>query len=228
MERLKAVQDDASDWRIRLAAVRGVHERDARAHIPMLASTGIHEGTLPALKSIRCFPVPGYNLPMRWGKSVLMVWGLAAAAFCGDQPSNLPLLPCPEGTPGAVSCNPSKKELKEATEAFTKGLRLQKEKRLDQAFDQFETAARLAPKDVDYVTAREMTRQQIVFDHLQRGNAEMLKGRQIEALAEFRTALHLDPQNEFAQQRLRDAMARMGAANRRPRRRFWPTPERSG
>jgi hypothetical protein len=46
MERLKAVQDDASDWRIRLAAVRGVHERDARAHIPMLASTGIHEGTL--------------------------------------------------------------------------------------------------------------------------------------------------------------------------------------
>jgi hypothetical protein len=33
MERLKAVQDDASDWRVRLAAVRGVHERDARAYI---------------------------------------------------------------------------------------------------------------------------------------------------------------------------------------------------
>ncbi len=136
-----------------------------------------------------------------------MVWGLAAAAFCGDQPSNLPLLPCPEGTVGAPSCNPSKKELKEATEAFTRGLRLQKEKRLDQAFDEFETAARLAPKDVDYLTAREMTRQQIVFDHVQQGNTEMLKGRQIEAMAEFRTALHLDPQNQFAQQRLRDAMA---------------------
>ena len=142
-----------------------------------------------------------------------MVWGLAAAAFCGDQPSNLPLLPCPEGTVGAASCNPSKKELKEATEAFTRGLRLQKEKRLDQAFDQFETAARLAPKDVDYVTAREMTRQQMVFDHLQRGNAEMLKGRQIEAMAEFRTALHLDPQNEFAQQRLQRRHGGMGAAN---------------
>ena len=34
----------------------------------------------------------------------------------------------------------------------------------------------------------------------------MRKGRQIEALAEFRTALHLDPQNEFAQQRLTDAL----------------------
>ncbi len=143
---------------------------------------------------------------MRRGKFVLMVLGLAAAAFCTDQPSNLPLVPCPEGSPGAASCNPSKKELKEANEAFAHGLRLQKAKLLDQAFDQFDTAARLAPKDVEYVTAREVTRQKVIFDHLQRGNAEMLKNRQIEALAEFRSALHLDPQNEFAQQRLQDAM----------------------
>ena len=135
-----------------------------------------------------------------------MVLGLAAGAFCTEQPPNLPLVPCPEGSPGAASCNPSKKELKEANEAFAQGLRLQKAKLLDQAFDQFDTAARLAPKDVEYVTAREMTRQLVVFDHLQRGNAELLKNRQIEALAEFRTALHLDPQNEFAQQRLQDAM----------------------
>src|SRR4029077_14412929 len=101
---------------------------------------------------------------------------------------------------------PSKKELQEANEAFARGLRLQKAKLLDQAFDQFDAAARLTPKNVGFVTAREMTRQQLVFDHLQRGNAEMLKKRQIEALAEFRNALHLDPQNEFAQQRLQDAM----------------------
>ncbi len=143
---------------------------------------------------------------MRGGKFILIALGLAVAAFCSDQPSNLPLVPCPEGSPGAGSCNPSKKELKEASEAFAKGLRQQKEKHPDQAFDQFETAARLAPKDVDYLTARELTRQQLVFNHLERGNGEMLQGRQIEALAEFRTALHLDPQNEFAQQRLRDAL----------------------
>ena len=122
-------------------------------------------------------------------------------------------MPCPEGSPGAVSCNPSKKELKEASEAFAKGLKLQREKRQDEAFDQFETAARLAPKDVEYVTARELTRQQLVFDHLERGNAEMRKGRQIEALAEFRTALHLDPQNEFARQRLTDAMGEWAPEN---------------
>ncbi len=96
--------------------------------------------------------------------------------------------------------------MKDARAAFAAGLKLQRQKRLDEAFDQFETAARLAPKDVDYLTARELTRQQVVFDHLERGNAEMLKGRQIEAQAEFRSALHLDPQNEFAQQRMRDAL----------------------
>jgi Flp pilus assembly secretin CpaC len=78
---------------------------------------------------------------------------------------------------------------------------------MGEALDRFEAAARLMPGNVDYVTAREMTRQQIVFDSLQRGNAELLKGRQVEALAAFRAALRNDPQNEFAQQRLRDAMA---------------------
>lgn len=157
------------------------------------------------LKARGCASLPGYNRSMRRGTFVLIVLTLAAAAFCSEEPTTLPLVSCPEGSPGAASCNPSKKELKEANEAFARGLRLQKAKLLDQAFDQFDTAARLAPKDVDFVTAREVVRQQVVFDHLQRGNAEMLRNRQIEALAEFRSALHLDPQNEFARQRLQDA-----------------------
>ena len=135
-----------------------------------------------------------------------MTLGLVGTFFASDQPTVAPLVSCPEGSPGAISCNPSKKEIKEAGVAFAKGLKLQREKRPDQAFDEFETAARLSPKDVEYVTAREMTRQQLVFDHLTRGNAEMREDRQIQALAEFRTALNLDPQNDFARQRLNDAM----------------------
>ncbi len=41
--------------------------------------------------------------------------------------------------------------------------------------------------------------------HLEQGNTDLLQGRQTDALAEFRLALDLDPQNEFAQQRVRDA-----------------------
>jgi len=143
---------------------------------------------------------------MRLGNLLLIVVGLAAVALCSDRPSTVPLVPCSDSLPIAASCKASKNDLKDASQAFAQGIHLQKQKHLDLAFEQFDTAARLAPKDIEYVTAREMTRQQIVFQHLQQGNAEMLKDRQIEALAEFRSALHLDPENEFAQQRLRDAM----------------------
>ena len=137
---------------------------------------------------------------------ILAVLGLAVAAFCADDPQNVPLLPCGQGQPGAPNCNPSKKELKQAKAAYTKALKLQKEKRGDEALQEFERAAQLNPRDIDYVTAREMARQQSVYEHLERGNAEMLKGRQIEALADFRSALQLDPANQFAQQRLRDSL----------------------
>ena len=147
---------------------------------------------------------------------MLAVFGLALGAFCADQPQNLPLLPCAQGSPGTPACNPSKKELKEAKAAFAKGLKLQHGQRTDEAFEQFETAARLAPQDVEYGTAREMARQQLVFDRLEHGNRELLKGRQVEALAEFRGALQLDPQNEFAQQRLRDALGEWAPKTQAP------------
>ncbi len=174
--------------------------------IPPSSKAGIHEGTLPP-KTRGCASLPGYNRSMRRGTFVLIVLTLAAAAFCSDQPTTLPLVSCPEGSPGAASCNPSKKELKEASEAFARGLKLQREKLLDQAFDQFETAARLAPKDVEYVTAREDDPAATCIRSLaarQRGNAQRIARSR--RWPSFARALHLDPQNEFAQQRLPDAM----------------------
>jgi general secretion pathway protein D len=150
--------------------------------------------------------IPGYNLCMRSMRSIFAITGMAAAAFCADLPQNLPVLPCPEGDALHPSCVPSKKEIKEARSAFSKGLKLQKAKRNDEALDNFETAARLSPRNIDYVTARELARQQMVAGYLQQGNAALLGGHDIEALADFRNAVHLDPQNDFAQQRLRDAI----------------------
>jgi type II secretory pathway component GspD/PulD (secretin) len=143
---------------------------------------------------------------VHWHKVFVAVLALTGAALCTDQSASPVLVPCPQSSPNAPACSPSKKELSAAKSAFSQGLKRQREKRTDEAFRQFETAARLAPADVSYITAREMTRQQLVFDHLERGNSELLKGQQVEALAAFRNALYLDPQNEFAQQRLRDAL----------------------
>jgi general secretion pathway protein D len=107
---------------------------------------------------------------------------------------------------GGLKCVGPSKDLREARKAFSRGLKLQEQQNLDEAFHEFEEASRLVPQNADYLTAREMTRQHLAGIHLDRGNGELLKGNKVEALAEFRTALNLDPQSEFALQRINDAV----------------------
>jgi general secretion pathway protein D len=113
---------------------------------------------------------------------------------------------CVSSAQGAPACDVSKKDLKEAKTAFSRALKLQHEKRFDEALEEFETAARLVPQDVEFLTARELARQQLIYNHLERGNTALTNGNEVEALAEFRMALHLDPDNQFARQRLNDAL----------------------
>jgi general secretion pathway protein D len=143
---------------------------------------------------------------MRW--LLAGVLGMAATlCMAADTPTDSPavLSLCSE-SPGAPACQASAKDLKAARKAFARGLKLERSKNLDEAFNQFQEAASLVPQNVEYITARELVRQQLAASHLERGNDNLLNGRQVEALAEFRTAQTLDPQNEFAQQRLRDAL----------------------
>jgi general secretion pathway protein D len=113
---------------------------------------------------------------------------------------------CGNGVPGGVNCIASSKDLKEARNAYTRGLKLQNGKRLEQALAQFDEAARLVPQDVQFLTARELVKSQLVFAHTERGNALLADGQRVPAALEFRAALNLDPDNEFAQQRLADAL----------------------
>jgi general secretion pathway protein D len=143
---------------------------------------------------------------MGWRWSAVAITVFTAAALAADEPQGLALLPCPQGSTESA-CNPSKADLKKSKVAFSKALELQKAEHFDEAYEEFDTAARLVPKNVEYVTALAMVRQQLVFDHLQRGNNDLATGSLVEAQAEFRSASNLDPQNEFAQQRLRDSQA---------------------
>jgi general secretion pathway protein D len=142
---------------------------------------------------------------MGWGWSALTIVVLAAAASAADEPQNLALLPCPQGN-HEPACNPSTADLKKSKIAFSKGLKLQKAERFDEAYEEFDTAARLVPRNVEYVTTLAMVRQQLVFNHIERGNDDLTGGKLVEAQDEFRSAANLDPQNEFAQQRLRDSL----------------------
>ena len=145
---------------------------------------------------------PGYNREMRWAGCVVACL-LACAALSAQQAPSL--LPCPPAASETL-CNPSKKEMREAREAFSRGLKLRKPYP-DQAYEQFQHANDLVPRNVEYMTAREVARQQLVYTHIERGNSELQSGKQIEALADFRSAVNLDPSNQFAQERMRDAVS---------------------
>lgn len=119
-------------------------------------------------------------------------------AYAGTSTSTAPSILAQQVTP---------KERKEARRAFSRGLKLRADGKNEEAYDLFQRAARLDPASPEYVTAREVSRQQLVYDHLQKGNQEMLAGKQAQALAAFRGALHLDPSNQFAQQRLHDVLS---------------------
>ncbi len=129
--------------------------------------------------------------------------GLAAAlatsvfAANGDAPIPPPIS-CGSGIPGGVNCIVSKKDLKQARNAFDKGVKLQDQRNLEEAFNRFDEATRLAPQNMQFLTAREMVKAQLVFQHVQRGNALMLENVRAQAAAEFRAALELDADNEFA------------------------------
>ena len=132
-----------------------------------------------------------------------MFFVLLIAYASAAEKAPAPLLPCP--SPGEAQCNPSKHDVKEAQAAFANALKLQKDS-ADEAYTKFERAAELEPRNLEYVTAREVARQKLVYDHIERGSTELQAGKQIEALADFREAAALDPTNQFAQQRIKDAV----------------------
>jgi len=138
-------------------------------------------------------------------RPLILIFGLAAALWASDQPAGAPVN-CAEGAPGTPACQVSKQDRKDAKTAFERGLKLQKSKRLDEALSEFEHAAHLVPQDAQYLTLKELIRQQLIFEHIQRGNNALTAGNQVGALGEFRAALHLDPDNHSATQRINDAL----------------------
>ncbi len=110
---------------------------------------------------------------------------------------------------GTVILNPpSPQDLNQAKKDFESGVKLKKSGALEEAYDKFQEAARLSPHSVDYVTAREITRQDLAMDAITRGNKALDEQKQIVAMAEFRRALQFDPENQFALQRLQESVWR--------------------
>ena len=132
---------------------------------------------------------------------------LAVPAFAADDARiDAPIISCGNGIPGGVYCAPTKKDLKEARNAYARGLKLQGQDRLQQAFDQFDEAARLEPEDMAFLSAQEQTKSQLVFQRTERGDSLMALAQPEQAAAEFRAALKLDPDDAYVEERLTQAL----------------------
>ena len=144
----------------------------------------------------------------------LLAAALAAPVFAAadDPSSTAPPITCGNGIPGGVNCIVSKKELKDARNAFKAGVKLQDQKRLEEALHRFDEASRLAPQNMQFLTAREVVKAQLVYDHIQHGNILMLENARTQAAAEFRAAIDLDVENQFARERLAEATREMAPA----------------
>lgn len=128
-------------------------------------------------------------------------------AFAGnDAALEPPAISCGNGIPGGVSCLASKKDLKEARSIYAHGLKLRDHKHLEEALAQFDEASRLAPQDTLFLSAREVTKAQLVFQHAERGDALLAEAQREQAAAEYRAALKLDPENANTEERLAEAM----------------------
>jgi type II secretory pathway component HofQ len=114
-----------------------------------------------------------------------------------------------------VPTPPTAAELAAAKKQFSVGTKLLSSGKTEAALDKFKLASQLNPRSVEYATAREFTRQQLVMDALERGNRAMSANDEVLATAEFRRALEFDPDNEFARQRLKDALWEETPAPRR-------------
>src|ERR1035438_6607775 len=138
--------------------------------------------------------------------SGLLSFTLASSAFAsGDDLSTGVPLSCGNGVPGGINCVATKKEKKEAREAFARGLKLQENKKVEEAYTQFDEAMRLVPQNPQFVSARELAKAQLVYNHIERGNVLLLEDSRVRAAAEFRAAIELDPDNNFARWRLQEA-----------------------
>lgn len=123
---------------------------------------------------------------MKWTSAILLLF-LSLTVFAQDKPHPV-----------------SKQDQKMAAERFKRALELRKEGKVEEALLAATDASRLVPSNSEYMLTREMLRQQIVGNYLNKGNALAAIGNNKAAAEQFKEALARDPQNSYVQQRLRD------------------------
>jgi type II secretory pathway component GspD/PulD (secretin) len=141
--------------------------------------------------------------------AVLAVALLISGSLCaGETPAKTETAaqPCSDYEKGFPSCGISKSENKKAQELYEQGTKLARKQQYDAAIEKLNAARAISPRDAIYAGAVRAVEEQIAGAELHKGNKAMQSGDTGTALEAFRRAAGIDPANEYAQQRLRDAL----------------------
>jgi tetratricopeptide (TPR) repeat protein len=104
------------------------------------------------------------------------------------------------------SCGLSKTENKKARLLYQKAMRFAKEQEMEEALKAMREVRAISPKDAVYAGAEKAVEEKIIALKMREGNQAMQRGDAKAALEAFRRAAELDPTNDYALQRLHDAL----------------------
>lgn len=113
---------------------------------------------------------------------------------------------CSDNQEGFPSCGLTKAEKKKAKKLYEQAHKLARKKQFELALSKVKEARDVSPHDIFYESAQKLIEIKVVSAAMSTGNQALLKGDAKTALASFGRAAEIDPTNEYAQQRLRDAM----------------------
>jgi type II secretory pathway component GspD/PulD (secretin) len=132
--------------------------------------------------------------------------------YAGDEPVQTPamarpLVPaCSDYDKRFPSCGLTKAEIKTTRLMYQNAIKLAKKNELEPAFKIMQEVRAISPQDAVYASAEKMIGAKIVSLEMRKGNQAMQRSDATAALTSFRRAAEIDPTNEYAEQRLHDAL----------------------
>jgi tetratricopeptide (TPR) repeat protein len=103
-------------------------------------------------------------------------------------------------------CGLSKTENKKARLLYQHAMKLAKKQQMEEALKAMREVREVSPKDAVYAGAEKAVEEKIIALKMREGNEAMQRGDAKTALEAFRRAAELDPTNDYALQRLHDAL----------------------
>ncbi len=114
--------------------------------------------------------------------------------------------PCSDVRPHFPSCGISKRDVRKAKALYLEMEKLLHKQKYEEALDKLSAVRAISPRDVFFITAERILKQHAAAAQVRLGDKSLHAGDPPAAMAAFRKALQLDPENTYAAERLHDAL----------------------